>query len=329
MRLLAKPSRRLIVVVLLLASAVTTLLGPAAAGPLRKLVHYVLPPFGDLPMYLTTEFKRHVGRSPAGMSAREARLRRDNDILQRRLAAVEGELSRRLGAAADMNRARLGPVKDFPCDLIPARVVAADSLPYARTRLVNVGVSDGVRPGLRVTTRELLTDRSKRLPGRWAAITPTALVGRIIESGAFAARLQLITDRGFQMRALIERDPGNPREITVTTPGGASVRMLNRHGRFGRVAVWVRGDGTNGLTVPSVPARHNVLPGDSVITSDDEAFLPANVRIGRVTRVVPDPDHAGFVTLVVTPSADLASVREVYIVVPLGKLGAARDKAKR
>lgn len=330
MKLLAKPSRRLTVLVLLVAAGVTTILGATAAEPLRRLTHYILPPFGDLPMYLTTQFKRNVVGSPSRLSAQEARrLQRENDILRRRLAVAEGELARRLGMAADMNRARLGPLKDFPCELIPARVVAADALPYGRTRLANVGESRGVRPDMRVTTRELLTDRSKRLPGRWAAVTPTALVGRITNSSAFAARLQLLTDRGFEMRVHIVRDPDNPREITVITPRGGSVQMLNRDNRFAPVEAWIRGNGTDAMTVPSIPKKHNVLSGDWVTTRDDDTFLPAAVRIGRVVRVTNDPEHAGFVNLRVAPSVQMSSLREVYIVVPLGRLTGAPEKAKR
>ncbi len=49
-----------------------------------------------------------------------------------------------------------------------------------------------------------------------------------------------------------------------------------------------------------------------------ERFLPAEIAIGKVVVVEPDPDKPGFCKLVVKPDADLAALREVYIVVPRG-----------
>ena len=38
-----------------------------------------------------------------------------------------------------------------------------------------------------------------------------------------------------------------------------------------------------------------------------------------VTEVKPDPRNAGLVTLLIAPVADLASLRDVYIVIPLSE----------
>jgi cell shape-determining protein MreC len=45
--------------------------------------------------------------------------------------------------------------------------------------------------------------------------------------------------------------------------------------------------------------------------------MPERIRIGRVTEVKPDPRNAGLVTLRIAPIADLDSLRDVYIVVPV------------
>ena len=82
------------------------------------------------------------------------------------------------------------------------------------------------------------------------------------------------------------------------------------------VSVRARGDGATGLIVSGVPKSHNVLPGDVLQTKQNDAFLPAVVEIGIVDKVTDSAKHTGTVELHIKPTADLPSLREVYIVVP-------------
>jgi len=223
-------------------------------------------------------------------------------------------------------RALYGAIPYAQWELIPAVVVGRESLPYGRTRLLNAGLSQGAAVGAGVTTRRLLTDRSKRLPRNVATISATALVGRVIDAGRFTARLQTVTDPGFEVAAKIRRviDPANPRKITVTA-GGAGEQVLTPANNV-RIPVQARGDGRGKMLVRDVNAYHNIRPGDLLVAAGDDAFLPVQARIGKVVEVIDDPRRRGlFVSLRVAPSADLAALREVYIVVPATAFKADRE----
>jgi cell shape-determining protein MreC len=79
----------------------------------------------------------------------------------------------------------------------------------------------------------------------------------------------------------------------------------------------VTGDGEGSLIV-TVAKAHAIRPGDSLVSRTDEKFLPAEIAIGKVVVVEPDKDKPGFSKLVIKPDADLAALREVYIVVRRG-----------
>jgi cell shape-determining protein MreC len=147
------------------------------------------------------------------------------------------------------------------------------------------------------------------------------LVGRIDEAGAYTARLQLLTDRGFQMAGRIRRniDPARPRMVTVMEAGAAVVPLTPENNK--EIEVIARGDGSSGMVVEYVKAYHNVLAGDLLVTSGEEAILPTEINVGVVTEVRPDAKDPHRSTLVVRPHADLDSLREVFVVVPLGAGG--------
>ena len=176
---------------LLAAAGGCSLLGPGFSAWLRGLVGPVLAPLGEGGMYLTTTIERRTERlGQRAVSPGEAqRLMESNAELERRLTAAEGEWARLLAQQQQMQRL-YGVIPYGQWELIPARVVAVDSLPYGQTRLLNVGRSRGAAPGESVTTRRLLTDRSKRLPAGVAAIAASALAGRIVEAGPFTAQMQ-------------------------------------------------------------------------------------------------------------------------------------------
>ena len=333
MKFLAKVTKQHVVAVLLVASGVTSLAGRGVSERLRQTVSPALAPLGDGGMYLATLVKLQVRQVTArGLSGAEAEaLRNENEELRGRLMTLEGELERRIRQQAEMD-SLYGRLGDFACKLMPARVVGAESLPYGRSRLVNVGRSHGVEPGALATTRRLLTDRSKTLPTNLAALSRTALVGRVTATGPFTARLQLVTDAGFRMLARIRRvlDPAQPRQITVERGTARAVQMLSAANNHPIDKVEICGDGVGEILASGVKAYHNVQPGDWLVTSGSEAFLPAEIRIGSVVEVSPAPQHPGFVTLRIKPHADLESLREVYLVYPLaGRLEEDPRRGKR
>jgi len=293
-------------------AVVTSMLGPKFSAHLRVIPQYALGPLGDGGMYLATGLKARLGNSPKPLTAPEVdEIIRKNEELLGRTIAAERKLAEYL-RHEKTRRNICGRVLDFPCDLIPARVVAADAMPYGRTRLIT-GASG--RAGMKVTTRRLLTDRSKALPERLATIHGTALVGRLMETGEFSARLQLITDAGFQIRARILRIINRQNRRRVTTAG----RIQPLTGGINRlIEVLARGDGKGGMIVTGVQADENVRPGDWLVTRNDDALLPAQIRIGKVVEVAENAKDPHIVNLRIAPHENLDALREVYVVVPLG-----------
>ena len=321
MKLLARITKPRVVAALLIASGITALMGSGFSGWLRQAVSPALAPLGDGGIYLATLVKRQIRKVTArGLSGSEAEaLREENVTLHGQLITLESELARRIQQQMEMD-SLYGRLKRFPCMLFPARVVTAESLPYGESRVVNAGTSRGVRPGALVTTRRLLTDRSKSLlPQELAVLSRAAMVGRITATGPFTARLQLVTDSGFRLRARIRRtiDPRRPRQVTVDRGSRRAIEMLTDRNNA-PIDVEIRGAGADGI-VASVYAYYNVKPGDWRVTSGREAFLPAEIRIGSVVEVAKEAQHPGFVKLTIKPHADLDTLHDVYIVYPLGK----------
>ena len=291
-----------------------------------------MAPIGDGGMYLVTQI-RPGGDGSSGRRLLQAEI----DSLQEELRDLRMRLEdeRRDQLLHELRteniRSMYGPKRGLPCQLIRARVVAEGSLAYHQGRIVNVGSAQGATPGAPVTTRRLLTDRSKAigkgrnvlvsssLPREETMHVPAALVGRLTGAGAFTAQLQLVTDRDFGTQAMVRRDPavGYPRMIEIFGPVGAARVELTAKNEM-PIPVWATGDGVDGMIVKGVSAGHNVLPGDKLYTTGRDAALPIRVLIGTVTKVTEYPRNQRFVTLRISPYADLAKLRDVYIVEPYG-----------
>lgn len=318
MKLLGRPSRQWLLVGLLGAAVVLSVLGPGVSRMLRGVANSVLAPFGEGGMYMATTIEGRAGElSQRAISPAEARrLAEVNRELRGRLQAVEGELGRMVRQQTTL-RNLYTQIPYGQWELIPARVVAVGSLPYGQVRVV--AGARGAAAGAQVTTRRLMTDRSKRLPSALATISATALVGELTSAGAFTAELRLITDKSFETPAKILRviDPDNPRKITVTKGEEAIERPLTPSDPI--IDVWAQGDGADGMIVREASAYDNIRVGDWLLTSGAGRKLPARIRIGRVVEVTRETERRGlFVSLRIAPHADLGALREVYIVLPVG-----------
>ncbi len=327
MKVLRRSPRQLLLAALLAASVLSCALPREVSSLLRMSLRWALDPLGDAGMYAQVA----VSDAMAGLQRRasesvesdlpvaearklreeNARLRRAMEELRRKYAAY-----RRRQAEGRRLYGQLG-IDRLQWDLVAGRVVGIDSLPYGQSRSVNAGTSRGVGPGAKATTRTVLTDRLKALlPGPLAAISAEALVGEVVETWRFGARMRLITDPGFQVNALVKRvvDPDDPRRIVILERGNAQERPLRPDDP--RVDVLVVGDGAGGLIARDVPEIHRIRPGDLVFLKETDRFLPARIGIGRVVEVKTQPRNPRFVVLRIEPFAELASLRDVYIVVP-------------
>jgi len=320
MRLRGIVSKGRVLAALMAGSVAASLLGPTAGAPLRKLARLVIAPPGEMGMYVSTAVAHHLQAAMRDTISQDKarRLQAENAYLRNATAAITDELARARRALAAIQHIRkhlYGRARDMPSEVIPSHVVAQDSLPYVDTRVVS---AHGAGEGALVTTRELWTGRRVGLPKNLAVVTASALVGRITESDSYTARLQLLTDRSFGIGVQVHRvvqNPKKPRVITVLISGEERKERLSEY--HANISARARGDGQQGMEIQGVHEYHNVRPGDVVLTRSDDAAIGAAIPVGRVIRVRPDrKEPAVFVTLHVRPYATLASLREVYIIVP-------------
>jgi rod shape-determining protein MreC len=161
----------------------------------------------------------------------------------------------------------------LPFKTVVAEVVTRDNLPWYRTLLVNKGALDGVRLEAPV-------------------ISPTGVVGRVIERGPRAAKVQVILDQQSGAGVLIERS-----RVTGVVEG----------------QVGSADAAATDLAMKYVPDLSDVAVGDVVVTSGLDRIYPKGLVVGRVRFV--GPGSGLFKEVLVSPSARFGSLEEVLILV--------------
>ena len=155
------------------------------------------------------------------------------------------------------------------------RVVGSSFSSPRRFAILSAGTSDGVRIGMPVRS-------------------PEGLIGRIIDAGALASRVLLVSDRANIVPARLLRNG-----IPVIAQG--------------------RGDGTIDVR-PLEVGRNPFKRGDIIITSGTGGLYPPLVPIGRVVRL----DDDGAVAL---PLADPSTTSFAIVEAPFEPAAVAADAA--
>lgn len=189
-----------------------------------------------------------------------AQLKRERELMLQRIVeakAISLE-NRELKATLQLREHSRVPVAT-------GRVVGSSFSSPRRYAIFSAGRSDGVQVGMPVRSAK-------------------GLIGRVIDSGSFASRVLLVSDRASIIPAKILRD-GQP----VISQG--------------------RGDGTIDLR-PLEVGRNPFKPGDIVITSGTGGLYPPLVPIARVVRL--DDDGAIAVPLADPGSTSFAMVEQPY-----------------
>jgi cell shape-determining protein MreC len=246
------------------------------------------------------------------VEAVEQQLRRQAAASERIIARQNERIAALQGWRAAIDDAR------FPFVLIPSTVIGGGATPYQNVRLLRT--AEPAEPGAAVTTMGLATGSETALPPGLIALSRSAVVGRVVESGAWVARVRTVLDRDFAIEAVVDRDPSNPRTILIEQwddPSGRAVPVRRGLEPGDPPApVSLRGTGGATMTTLAAPAHHNILPGDRVFSGDGDPALPFGLLIGTVVEVLPEPDDSNHVRLRVAPAAELAALREVYVVLP-------------
>ncbi len=147
-------------------------------------------------------------------------------------------------------------------------VVGQEPNPYLRYITINVGQADGVAVGMPVVTGGAV------------------LVGRVAETGLHTSKVQLITDPGSNVAAMLQQSRATG--LVVGQPDG-SLRMLY------------------------IPQEDTVQVGDVVLTSGLGGAFPRGLVLGQVAQVVKQ-DFALFQEAVIHPAVDYRRVELTLVI---------------
>jgi len=199
--------------------------------------------------------------------------RDENRRLQEQVRALESRLEasqEQIGEAARLREIlELRPILPFPT--LTAQVIAREGVPWFRNITIDKGLSDGVTLNAPV-------------------LGVGGVMGRVVEVGPRAAKVQLLLDRDSGMGVRIER--------TRTTGVVA-----------GQVAF--SDSGTSELLMKYVPVLADVAVGDVVVTSGLDQMYPKGLVVGRVRSV--GKGSGLFKEVAVQPSANFEKIEEVMV----------------
>lgn len=150
---------------------------------------------------------------------------------------------------------------------VGATVIGRDPSPFVKFIHINRGSDDGLRRGMPVVTQQ-------------------GLVGRISQTTASAALVQLITDPG---------------------------TLINIRSEPERVEGILEGSITGDISLDFIPQEANVEPGDLVMTSGLGGNYPANILIGQITSVR-SQDFDLFQSASVQPVVDFEKLEIVLVI---------------
>jgi rod shape-determining protein MreC len=118
-----------------------------------------------------------------------------------------------------------------------------------------------------------------------AVITPQGVVGKTIEVDNSVSKVLLINDQSSGIGAILTKR--RLQGILKGAPGG--VTMLNY-----------------------IMADENIEPGEEIVTSGGDRIFPKGLPVGKVSSVTPARDM--FLTIRVSPAANLSQVEEVLVI---------------
>jgi rod shape-determining protein MreC len=201
-------------------------------------------------------------------ASQNAELKRQNTAMLQRMIEAKAvfQENRQLKSTLDLR-------EHDRTTVAAGRIVGSSFNSPRRFAILSAGASDGVRIGMPVRS-------------------PEGLVGRIIDSGALASRVLLVSDRANIVPARLLRNG-----IPVIAQG--------------------RGDGTIDVR-PLEVGRNPFKPGDIVITSGTGGLYPPLVPIGRVVKLLDD----GAIAL---PLADPASISFAIVEQPFEPIAVAAE----
>jgi rod shape-determining protein MreC len=198
-----------------------------------------------------------------GLEASHEALLRENDELRGALAATW-----ETAGENDRQRKDLAFEKDRPGTLVAASVIGADSASFAKSLRINRGSRHGIGRNM-------------------AVVTPSGVLGRVLEVSAFFSDVQLITDGRSAVPVRVQRT---------------------------RAQGVLEGLGQGLCHLKYVSRAEDVQTGDVVVTSGLGGIFPRGIVAGTVVSV--DKKEFGVLQEVqVAPAADFKRLPEEVLVV--------------
>jgi rod shape-determining protein MreC len=199
--------------------------------------------------------------------------RDENRRLLEQVHSLETQLQASQEQIGEASRLRevleLRPILPFPT--MAAQVIAREGVPWFRNLTIDKGLKDGVALNAPV-------------------LGVGGVMGRVVEVGPSAAKVQLLLDRDCGVGVRIERS----RTTAVVS---------------GQVAF--SDSGTSDLLMKYVPVLADVVVGDVVVTSGLDQIYPKGLVVGRVRSV--GKGSGLFKEVAVQPSANFEKIEEVMV----------------
>lgn len=120
-----------------------------------------------------------------------------------------------------------------------------------------------------------------------AVIVPDGIVGKIREVFSHSAQVLVINDQ----------------------TSGAGVILETT-----RIRGILRGNANGQTQIIGILADQRIQPGERVLTAGGDQIFPRGLPVGVVKKIVPDPDHDGFIDVYVDPYAPLNRIDEVQVI---------------
>ncbi|MCG3139049.1 MAG: hypothetical protein HJJLKODD_02927 [Phycisphaerae bacterium] len=186
-------------------------------------------------------------------------------------------------------------------NLLPALVVAGDSLAWRESKLLDRGTLKGVRSEqLALSDYFLRQGTDHGVQEGMNIVASECLVGEVVEASTNSARLLLVTDR-----------ESRPRLVQIG-------RLVENRFEFLTDEFILHGAGEGRMQIDNV--HHDLIDqqkiqiDDLVVNADGDDRLPLAVIIGRVEAIRRDDRNGLIYILDVRSTLDLNRLRQVYVV---------------
>ena len=300
-------SRPTLIAVLIVIALILFFLPQSWTGKLISLVQ-VLVPFQDgatTAVNLTSDGGMRGSSKVSAKAYQELEI--ENNALENRVASLALVVTELEGEVALLQATRLWDGADSRLgargQLIPAKVVGEDILPWRNSRWVNAGSLQGVGRGAAVTTNHVRigSGDTEGVRSGLAVLLGEVLVGVVEQVGTHTSRVILLSDLSVE------------RKVRIGHLSAEKFQVVD--GYF-----WLKGRGGSLMEIGNVDRRlvrkGGIQVGDIVLSDPADPMLPAAMVVGKVKSIREDRGNPLLNILTIESSVDQKSLRRVFVYAP-------------